>query len=225
MEKDDLMRWNPKLHSWVEKKDPNKAVFAAADLLGSQSRKPQTIKHPQFSWWARVDRLGPPFVCACLYVAHPSCHKGPLLVLFSLQKILSVTKHTWGIAVMFESSWFSVLFLSGEQGKPFRQPCGFTNICGWWKRYPKARVKFAACGWLASLEPLHVDFKEIGSSLEKGKSSVFKETLQVFGEDFCSWNGFPSSPRIPSRSINEFLETISIISTLGSLVTGARFAP
>lgn len=126
---------------------------------------------------------------------------------------------------MFESSWFSVLFLSGEQGKPFRQPCGFTNICGWWKRYPKARVKFAACGWLASLESLHVDFKEIGSSLEKGKSSVFKETLQVFEEDFCSWNGFLNSPRIPSHSINEFLETIYIISSLGSLVTGAWFAP
>lgn len=71
------------------KKDPNTAV-----LLPQTWR---TMRHPQSSWWARVDQPGPPFVCFfSLCPTSPPPQKSPVGLHYPLQ-ILSVPKTHAGV--------------------------------------------------------------------------------------------------------------------------------
>lgn len=88
--------------------------------LESESQKVRTIRHPQSSWWARVDLLSPPFVRLILFVPHPFSHKGPLLVFFSplINSINSKThmgyrNHVWKSLIQF--TIFFPLSLGGAQ--------------------------------------------------------------------------------------------------------------
>lgn len=83
------------------------------------------MRHPQPSWWARVDELSPPLVRCFLYSPHPSRHKGPPQVYYPSQ-ILSVKNHKRGGCCsdvgkrLIQFVWFFLVSKNVSRGTPFR---------------------------------------------------------------------------------------------------------